>query len=81
MAKKITGNTSENIADGKGDVMLGSLSGTAATDGFFYIPSCAGAPTGTPTARTGYSVLCFDSTNGRLYTWNGSAWKYAAVTT
>jgi Pectate lyase superfamily protein len=47
---------------------------TTATDGFFYIPSCAGTPTGTPTAFTGKAPLVIDSTNNTLSYYN-SGWK------
>lgn len=51
---------------------------TTATDGFLYIPSSAGAPTGTPTAYTGRVPLHYDSTNNRLYIYNG-AWRSVAL--
>jgi hypothetical protein len=47
---------------------------TNATDGFTYIPTCAGAPSGTPTAVTGKVPVVYDTTNNRLYAYNG-AWK------
>lgn len=47
---------------------------TNATDGFLYIPSCAGTPTGTPTTFTGRLALVYDSTNNKFYVYNG-AWK------
>jgi hypothetical protein len=48
---------------------------TNATDGFLYIPSCAGTPTGTPTTQTGTVPLVWDSTNSKLYVYSGGAWK------
>jgi hypothetical protein len=45
---------------------------TTATDGFLYVPTCAGAPTGTPTAETGMAPIVYDSTNNRLYIYDGS---------
>lgn len=45
---------------------------TTATDGFLYIPSCAGTPTGTPTAYTGKVAIVFDTTNNKLYAYDGS---------
>ena len=47
---------------------------TGMTDGFIYVPSAAGAPTGTPTAITGHLALYYDSTNNKIYVYNG-AWK------
>ena len=53
---------------------------TTATDGFLYIPTCAGAPTGVPTTFTGRSPLVVDSTNNRFYVYVNGAWKYATLT-
>ena len=47
---------------------------TTATDGFLYIPKCAGTPTGVPTAKTGALPLVIDSTNNKMYFYSGSAW-------
>lgn len=53
---------------------------TNATDGFFYFPSCAGTPTGVPTANTGRVALVYDSTNNIIYIYNG-AWKKTVALT
>lgn len=61
-----------------GNVVVGSQTaaiGTAAKDGFLYIPSCAGTPTGTPTAYTGSIPIVYDSTNFILYAYAGGAWR------
>lgn len=50
---------------------------TNAVDGFLYVPTCAGMPTGTPTAYTGRIPLIVDSTNSKLYFYSGGAWKDA----
>jgi hypothetical protein len=47
---------------------------TNATDGFLYLPSCAGAPTGAPTVQTGTVPCVFDTTDGKLYFYTGGAW-------
>ncbi len=47
---------------------------TTATDGFLYIASGAGPPTGVPTAFTGRVPLYYDSTNDQLYIYQ-TAWK------
>jgi hypothetical protein len=52
---------------------------TTATEGFYYISSSAGPPTGTPTPATGRMPLHWDSTNKRLYVYDGS-WRYAPLT-
>lgn len=44
---------------------------TTATDGFLYIPTCAGTPTGAPTAYTGKCAIVFDTTNNKLYVYDG----------
>jgi len=62
---------------GLGNVILGvqAALATTATDGFTYIPSCAGTPTGTPTAVTGKIPLVYDSTNNILYAFSNGAWR------
>jgi hypothetical protein len=60
----------------EGSVILafsGALA-TNATDGFTYIPTCAGTPTGTPTTQTGNVAIAYDTTNNKLYVYNGG-WK------
>ena len=57
------------------NVVLGTAAiATNATDGFLYIATCAGAPSGTPTAKTGRVAVVYDSSNNKLYVYNG-AWK------
>lgn len=65
------------------NVVLGTAAiATSATAGFFWMVGCAGAATGTPAAtNAGRVPMVFDTTNGRLYAYYNSAWKYAAVTT
>jgi hypothetical protein len=66
----------------KGNVILGNrvALATTATDGFPYLPTCAGAPTGAATAYTGQAPMVVDSTNNRLYIRVGSTWKYVTLT-
>lgn len=66
-------DANENVA--VGDAALA----TTATDGFFYIPTSAGNPTGTPTAKTGLAPMVYDSTNNELFIYNGS-WRSAVFT-
>lgn len=59
---------------GAGSVVCGNAAiATDATDGFLYIPTCAGTPTGTPTAHTGRVALVYDTTNDELLVYDG-AW-------
>jgi hypothetical protein len=52
---------------------------TGATEGFLHIQSCAGAPTGTPASiPSGQIPMVYDSTNNRIYFYNGS-WRSVAV--
>lgn len=61
-------------ASKSGSVVLGSAAiSTTATDGFLYIASGAGAPTGTPTAFTGRVALYYDTTNHQFWIYDG-AW-------
>lgn len=62
--------------DANGNVRVGSGAlATTATDGFLYIPTCAGTPTGTPTTVTGLAPMVADSTNNKLYVYLGGAWQ------
>ena len=61
--------------DGAGNVVVSNAAlATTATDGFLYIPTCAGTPTGVPTAKTGRTPVIYDSTNGNLNI-NNSGWN------
>lgn len=46
---------------------------TTATEGFLYIPTCAGTPTGVPTTRTGRIAMTYDTTNHQFWFYDG-AW-------
>lgn len=61
-------DTSGNIICGVGAIA------TNATNGFLYVPTCAGVPTGIPTTVTGRVPIVADSTNNRLYIYSGGAW-------
>jgi len=55
------------------NIVLGAQSvlATNATNGFVYIPTSAGAPTGVPTAFTGKVAMEFDTTNNKLMIYDG----------
>lgn len=59
--------------------IYGTSGTTSMTDGFFYIPSAAGIPSGTPTAISGRLPMYYDSTNNQFYVYNGS-WRKVALT-
>jgi hypothetical protein len=50
---------------------------TTATNGFLYVPTCAGVPTGVPTAVSGMAPIVVDTTNNRWYFYSGGAWRNA----
>jgi len=68
------------LTNGQSVVCGSAAIATTATDGFLYIPSCAGTPTGTPTTFTGRIPLIYDSTNDFLYVYR-SGWKKSTVYT
>lgn len=59
-----------------GNIVAGAESAlaTTATDGDFYVPSCAGVPTGVPSGYTGKIAVRADSTNNKLYIYSGGNW-------
>jgi hypothetical protein len=73
-----TGRWNFYAAGGARNYFAGGLevvSGTTGmTTGFTHVPSAAGAPTGAPTNPTGNVPLYYDTTNNKLYVYNG-AWK------
>jgi hypothetical protein len=59
--------------DDAGNVVVSAAAlSTSATDGFFYLPSMAGAPSGTPTSYSGRIPSVFDTTNNLLRVYDGS---------
>ena len=50
---------------------------TTATEGFLYVPTCAGVPTGVPVTVTGRAPIVVNSTNNQLYFYSGGAWRNA----
>jgi hypothetical protein len=65
-------------ADSKGNVIVNTAAiATTATDGFLYVPTCAGTPTGTPTTYTGRAPIVVDTTNNKLYFYSSGQWRDA----
>lgn len=66
--------------DAAGNIVAGPAAGaisTSATDGFLYIPTCAGTPTGVPTSKSGMAPMVVDATNNRLYFYSSGSWRNA----
>jgi len=62
------------IANMHPSVVVGNAAlATTATEGFLYIPTCAGTPTGVPTTRTGRIAMIYDTTNHQFWFYDG-AW-------
>ena len=62
----------------RGATVVGSAAlATTATDGFLYVPTCAGVPTGTPTSYNSTAPIVIDTTNHRLYFYSGGSWRNA----
>lgn len=77
-----TGTTDNTLAtaleiDKNGSVQAGKASlAQAATDGFLYIPLIlTGAPSGTPSAKSGYAAICYSAVTGKIHLYDGSAWQ------
>jgi len=73
-------DTSERARiDANGNIVAGASAAlaTTATDGFLYVPTCAGVPTGTPTAITGMAPIVVNTTNNKLYFYSGGSWRDA----
>jgi len=62
-----------NVMTTAGDVLFPVISDSAGQVDAFRLPSLAGTPTATPT-NSGEGYLVWDSSNDKLYAWNGSAW-------
>jgi hypothetical protein len=73
-----TGATERARIDANGNIICGTAAiATNATNGFLYVPGCAGTPTGTPTTVTGRSPIVVDTTNNKLYFYSGGQWRDA----
>lgn len=72
-----TGTTNERWrADSLGNFSIGNAAlATGATDGFLYISTSAGPPTGAATAKTGRAPIHIDTTNNVFYFRSGGAWR------
>lgn len=66
-------------ADGSDIILCRPDIATSSTDGFPFIPSVAGVPTGVPASIAGHVPIVYDRSNNRLYAYNG-AWKQVSFT-
>jgi hypothetical protein len=73
-----TGSNERARIPAAGGMVVGTAAlATSATDGFLYVPTCAGTPTGTPTTQTGTAPIVVDTTNNKLYFYSGGQWRDA----
>ena len=74
-----TNSTERMRITSAGNIVAGASAAlaTTATDGFLYVPTCAGTPTGTPTAITGMAPSVVNTTNNKLYFYSGGAGRDA----
>lgn len=73
-ALAVTGTTALSSTLTVGGDIVPAAGTTTMTDGFLYISSASGAPTGVPTGQTGRVPLYYDASNNFLYVYNGG-WK------
>jgi hypothetical protein len=57
-----------------GSLVVGAAIATNTTDGFLYIPTCAGTPTGVPTVQAGTVPMVYDTVNHVLCIYDGGSW-------
>lgn len=75
---QVNGGDDRVQVDTNGNVRAGAPSlATTATAGFLYVPTCAGIPTGVPTAITGMAPIVVNTTNNKLYFYSSGAWRDA----
>jgi hypothetical protein len=82
IASDLTFSTFDFKITSTGSVITNDVAlATTATNGFLYIPTCAGAPTGAPTAQTGTVAIVYDTTDHKLYIYdtNGNTWRGGTV--
>ena len=76
----LTGGAYQFFVTANSNIVCGATAALAtnATNGFLYIPTMAGTPTGTPTAYTGKVAMVFDTTGNKLWIYDG-AWIGVAL--
>ena len=71
------GNVGLTVDSNRNTICSDGATATNASNGFLYVPGCAGTPTGTPAAYTGRVPIVVDTTNNKLYFYSGGAWRDA----
>ena len=72
---RLSSGVALTISTSQGVVVGNAALATSATDGFMYIPTCAGTPTGTPTNHvTGTLPMIYDTTNHKFWMYD-AGWK------
>jgi hypothetical protein len=76
----LTGSQTERMrVDSNGNITIGTGAiASAAVNGFLYLETTNGTPTGTPTSYAGRAPFVFDTVNNFLWFYNG-AWKHVAL--
>jgi hypothetical protein len=64
--------------DDAGNFVVGSEVPREASNGFLYVPTTTGIPTGTPTEYPGRSPIVVNSADNKLYFYSGGAWRAAS---
>ena len=66
--------TNESSAANPSTVINSLELSTTATDGFLHVPSCNGAPMGTPTLYGSAIPMVYDTSGSVLYVYTGGSW-------
>jgi hypothetical protein len=77
----VTNGETRVLVKSTGSVNLapGGQLNAGATDGFTYIPTCPGKPTGTPTRQAGSVPMIYDTVDNNFYIYNGT-WMKVSLT-
>lgn len=69
-----------NVMTTAGDILFPVIADSAGEVDAFRLPALAGTPTATPTA-SGEGFVVWDSTNNKMYVWDGAAWDDQSTVT